>query len=45
MKCFTAEIKHGKMYLRSSKNKNCKKQKQNAQELLDSVKINKIIIK
>lgn len=45
MKCITATIKNGKMYMKYSKSKGCKKQVESAQDVLDSIKSRKIIVK
>ena len=43
--CLIAEMRNGKLYMRSKKTKKCKKQGKLAQDLLDSVKTRKIIYK
>jgi len=43
--CLTAEIKKGKLYVRSKKSKKCEKKVQEAQDLIDSIPTRKIIIK
>ena len=43
--CLTAEIKNGKLYIRSKKSKKCEKKVQTADELIKSLPNRKIIIK
>lgn len=43
--CLVATIRNGKLYLRSKKSKKCKRQKQTAQNIIDSVKTRKIVYK
>ena len=43
--CLVAEMRNGKLYMRSKKTKKCKRQVKLAQDLLDSVKTKKIVYK
>jgi len=43
--CITAEIKNGKLYMRTKKTKSCRKKVQTAQEIIDSVPTRRIIVK
>jgi len=45
MKCITAEIKNGKLFMKMNKTNKCKKKVQEAQEILDSIPTKKIIIR
>ena len=44
-KCLTMSVKKGKLIVKTSKSKKCKKQVETAQDILDSVKTKKIIYK
>jgi len=43
--CLVATMRKGKLYIRSKKSKKCKKQRNDAQSILDSVKTMRIIYK
>ena len=44
-RCLTAKIKNGKLFVRIKDTKGCSKIKKSAQEIVDSIKTNKIIFK
>ncbi len=43
--CLVATMRKGKLYIRSKKSKKCQKQRESAQDILDSVQTKKIIYK
>ena len=45
MKCLTAQIKNGKLFMKMKKTKKCKKKVEQAQEIIDSIKSRKIVYK
>ena len=43
--CLTAYIKDGKLYMRTKRTIKCKKQRESAEDLINSIKTRKIVVK